>query len=50
LRWFFEVDRHFIVLAALKSVADEGRIERAQLQVAIDRYGIDVEKVDPTAV
>ncbi|MBW8376179.1 pyruvate dehydrogenase (acetyl-transferring), homodimeric type [Stenotrophomonas sp.] len=50
LRTFFEVDRHFIVLAALKSLADEGRIERAQLQVAIDRYGIDVEKVDPTAV
>ncbi len=50
LRTFFEVDRHFIVLAALKSLADEGRIERALLQVAIDRYGIDVEKVDPTAV
>ena len=50
LRTFFEVDRHFIVLAALKSLADEGRIERGQLQVAIDRYGIDVEKVDPTAV
>ena len=50
LRTFFEVDRHFIVLAALKSLADDGRIERAQLQVAIDRYGIDVEKVDPTAV
>ncbi|WP_282264065.1 pyruvate dehydrogenase (acetyl-transferring), homodimeric type [Stenotrophomonas sp. PS02301] len=50
LRTFFEVDRHFIVLAALKSLADEGRIERAQLQVAIDRYGIDVEKVDPAAV
>ena len=50
LRTFFEVDRHFIVLAALKSLADEGRIERAQLQVAIDRYGIDVEKADPTAV
>ncbi|MBU2049033.1 MAG: pyruvate dehydrogenase (acetyl-transferring), homodimeric type [Gammaproteobacteria bacterium] len=50
LRTFFEVDRHFIVLAALKSLADEGRIERAQLRVAIDRYGIDVEKVDPAAV
>ena len=50
LRTFFEVDRHFIVLAALKSLADDGRIERGQLQVAIDRYGIDVEKVDPTAV
>ena len=50
LRTFFEVDRHFIVLAALKSLADDGRIERGKLQVAIDRYGIDVEKVDPAAV
>ena len=50
LRTFFEVDRHFIVLAALKALADDGRIERGQLQVAIETYGIDVEKVDPAAV
>jgi pyruvate dehydrogenase E1 component len=50
LRTFFEVDRHFIVLAALKALADDGRIERGQLQVAIEKYGIDGEKVDPAAV
>ncbi|MCF7750366.1 pyruvate dehydrogenase (acetyl-transferring), homodimeric type [Bacillus subtilis subsp. subtilis] len=50
LRTFFEVDRHFIVLAALKALADDGRIERGQLQVAIERYGIHVDKVDPAAV
>jgi len=50
LRAFFEVDRHFIVLAALKALADEGRIERSRLQEAIDRYGIDTGKPDPAAV
>jgi pyruvate dehydrogenase E1 component len=50
LRTFFEVDRHFIVLAALKSLADEGRIERSQMQEAIDKYGIDAGKRDPAAV
>ncbi len=50
LRTFFEVDRHFIVLAALKALADDGRIARSQLQVAIEKYGIHVDKVDPAAV
>ena len=50
LRTFFEVDRHFIVLAALKALADDGRIVRGQLQVAIEKYGIHVDKVDPAAV
>ena len=49
LRTFFEVDRHFIVLAALKSLADEGRIERSRMQDAIDKYGIDTGKRDPAA-
>jgi len=50
LRTFFEVDRHFIVLAALKALADDGRTARSQLQVAIEQYGIHVDKVDPAAV
>lgn len=50
LRTFFEVDRHFIVLAALKALADEGRIERSRMQDAIDRYRIDTGKRDPAAV
>ncbi len=50
LRTFFEVDRHFIVLAALKSLADEGRIERSRMQEAIDKYGIDTAKRDPAAL
>ncbi len=50
LRAFFEVDRHFIVLAALKSLADDGGIEQARVQEAIDRYGIDTGKPDPAGV
>jgi pyruvate dehydrogenase E1 component len=50
LRTFFEVDRHFIVLAALKALADEGRLPHARVSEAICRYGIDVEKIDPAKV
>jgi pyruvate dehydrogenase E1 component len=39
LREFFEVDRASIVLAALKSLVDEGVVERAVLAAARERYG-----------
>ncbi|MBP7616248.1 MAG: pyruvate dehydrogenase (acetyl-transferring), homodimeric type, partial [Steroidobacteraceae bacterium] len=47
LRKHFEVDRHFIVLAALKALADEGKVDRATPAMAIEKYGIDVAKADP---
>ncbi|QNQ20542.1 pyruvate dehydrogenase (acetyl-transferring), homodimeric type [Kosakonia sp. SMBL-WEM22] len=50
LRTFFEVDRHFIVLAAIKVLADEGRLPRQKIQDVILRYNIDPEKIDPTAI
>lgn len=50
LREFFEVDRHFIVLAALKALADDGVIGRDKLTEAINRYGINVDKTDPVTV
>lgn len=43
LRRFFEVDRHHIVLAALTSLAQQGCVDSALCQQAIERYGIDVE-------
>ena len=43
LRRFFEVDRHHIVLAALTSLAQQGCVDNALCQQAIERYGIDVE-------
>ena len=50
LRRFFEVDRHYVVVAALKELADSGAIERDRVREAIERYGIDVEAPMPTSV
>lgn len=50
LRTFFEVDRHFIALAALKALADDGAVPRATIGDAIRRDGIDIDKVDPATV
>ncbi|WP_405121384.1 pyruvate dehydrogenase (acetyl-transferring), homodimeric type [Pseudomonas petroselini] len=50
LRAFFEVDRHFIALAALKALADDSVIGREKVSEAISRYGINVDKANPVAV
>ncbi len=50
LRHFFEVDRRWIALAALKALADEGTIERGTVAAAIAKYGIDVNKPNPMSV
>jgi pyruvate dehydrogenase E1 component len=47
LRRFFEVDRHHIVLAALDALARDGKLPRATLAKAIERYGIDAGRSDP---
>ncbi len=47
LRELFEVDRHYIVVAALKSLADEGKIPQAKVAEAIKKYGINVDKINP---
>src|ERR1035441_2147179 len=50
LRGFFEVDRRYVALAALKSLADQGAIDVALVQDAIERYEIDSEAPLPTTV
>ena len=50
LRKFFEVNRHYIVVAALKALADEGKIAAAKVSEAIKAYGIDPEKPNPATV
>ncbi|MDK2123957.1 pyruvate dehydrogenase (acetyl-transferring), homodimeric type [Parachitinimonas caeni] len=50
LRSFFEVNRHFVVLAALKALADEGQIDRAKVAEALLKYGIDPAKPAPWTV
>ena len=50
LRDFFEVSREFVVLAALKALADEGKIEASAVQAAMADLGISADKVDPLSV
>jgi len=47
LREHFEINRHYIVIAALKSLADEGTLPAAKVAEAIKKYGIKTDKVNP---
>jgi pyruvate dehydrogenase E1 component len=47
LREHFEINRHYIVVAALKSLADEGKIPVAKVAEAIATYGLNVNKINP---
>jgi pyruvate dehydrogenase E1 component len=50
LRHFFEVDRHWIAVAALRSLADEGQFDIARVAEALKKYGLDPAKPNPTKV
>jgi pyruvate dehydrogenase E1 component len=50
LREFFEVDRYFVAVAALKALADEGSIEASVVSKAIKQYQINADKPNPTTV
>ncbi|MDP2794461.1 MAG: pyruvate dehydrogenase (acetyl-transferring), homodimeric type [Sulfurisoma sp.] len=50
LRHFFEVDRHWITLASLRALADDGLIETTQVAEAIKKYGLDPDKPNPVKV
>ncbi|NYT64840.1 pyruvate dehydrogenase (acetyl-transferring), homodimeric type [Alcaligenaceae bacterium] len=47
LREHFEIDRHFVVLAALRSLADEGKLPLSKVSEAIKKYGINPDKANP---
>jgi pyruvate dehydrogenase E1 component len=47
LRHFFEVDRRYVVVAALKALADEGMVDAATVAQAIEKLGLDPEKPNP---
>jgi pyruvate dehydrogenase E1 component len=47
LREHFEVNRHYIVVAALKALADEGAVPAAKVAEAIQKYGIKADKINP---
>ncbi|NIT64940.1 MAG: hypothetical protein GWO39_14625, partial [Gammaproteobacteria bacterium] len=50
LRGFFEVDRRFVILAALKSLADAQKLPVDQVRSARDALGIDPDKPNPRLV
>ena len=50
LRRFFEVDRNYITLAALKALADAGEIPVKVVAEAVKKLGIDPEKPNPLTV
>jgi pyruvate dehydrogenase E1 component len=50
LRRFFEVNRHYVVVAALKALADEGDAPAGKVAEAIQKYGLDAERPDPWKV
>ena len=47
LRKHFEVNSHYVVVTALKALADEGVLAAGQVDAAIAKYGIDPEKPNP---
>ena len=47
LREHFEVNRHYIVVAALKALSEEGSVPAAKVAEAIKKYGIKVDRVNP---
>ena len=47
LREHFEINRHYIVVAALKALADEGKLPLSKVAEAIKKYGIDADKTNP---
>ena len=47
LRRFFEVDAGHVVTATVAALADDGRMDKAHVSGAIERYGIDADVADP---
>jgi pyruvate dehydrogenase E1 component len=50
LRHFFEVDRRWVAVAALKALADEGTLPAASVADAMKKYGLDAAKPAPWTV
>ena len=50
LRHFFEVDRYYIVLTAMRALADQGDIEMKVVNEVIKKYNIDPNKPSPIKV
>ena len=47
LREHFEINRHYIVVAALKALSEDGTVPAARVAEAIQKYGINADKINP---
>jgi pyruvate dehydrogenase E1 component len=47
LREHFEVNRHYIVIAALKALSEDGAVPATKVAEAIQKYGIKTDKINP---
>ena len=50
LRHFFEVDRYYIVLTVIRSLANEKKIDMKMVEKVMDKYNLDPEKPNPVNV
>ena len=50
LRQFFEVDRHYVAIATLQALAEDGKISTEIVTQAIRKFGIDPDKPNPVTV
>nr|MBP7414723.1 pyruvate dehydrogenase (acetyl-transferring), homodimeric type [Giesbergeria sp.] len=47
LREHFEINRHYIVVAALKALAQDGKLPAQRVAEAIAKYGIQADRINP---
>ncbi|MBS1216999.1 MAG: pdhA, partial [Proteobacteria bacterium] len=50
LRQFFEVDRHYVAVAAMKALADQELLPRKTVAEVVKKYGINPDKPNPLTV
>ncbi|MGH6610893.1 MAG: pyruvate dehydrogenase (acetyl-transferring), homodimeric type, partial [Burkholderiaceae bacterium] len=50
LREFFEVDRRYVTVAALRGLVDEGALPASKVAEAIKKYDINADKPNPVTV
>ncbi|HQS37343.1 MAG: pyruvate dehydrogenase (acetyl-transferring), homodimeric type [Methylotenera sp. 24-45-7] len=50
LRDFFEVNKYYVVVAALKALSDDGKLPAAKVAEAVKKYKLDANKPNPTTV
>ena len=50
LRDFFEVNRYYVVVAALKALADDGKLSTAKVHEAVKKYNLNANKPNPVTI